>query len=862
VTEASDTVHRLVNGDITTAVDTISGLDEEQRRQLGTELTAYVRRHRDEWWFRWQATALAVAAVGCLPTAAQAAEVLGRRNISLLSTPAAPVIEVARRRGVTWLTDLAYRLAGRIDRESPGDNWWFIADLLTAEQAAPPTDDLFVLGWAVTASRPRDHEWGEALVDRMRRHPFLDVLAPRMFDVDGVGVQWAWTDQQSDGRSGMPLALAQLAAEGRLDRTMLLDGALGRMLRGERPAALRVFIGLHDALVPTGDEVRDRLPTYLRLLADGPSTAAALAQRTLRKLPDIDLGALLDTAPAVLGRPEKALVRAQLSWLDQLARRNRAQAARIAAVLAVAADHPAVDVADRAAALAAKHGHRVAAPAEVRHVGDALPPVPPPAAAPPPITDPDELAEEIAALFGGSLTDALGLERILDGLIRSATADRAATVAALTPVLDRAGVLAWSSRPEERFGGLGGVLRILAGSDDPAPPRSWQVLLSTWGQQQASGQRPTDPQQAVLRRLRRTRVAEIGRAVAGAGTAELAGAGTAELAGPGAVGLVAAPSLATGAVAPEELFDRLVRLGERQPWPADLTQALLRLPAVVDEPLAAKAAALGTPAGQALADWLRCGGLPRPHYRVVTAVRRRRQGSYDYWHDRLPTRRRVVEASVPHGMADQYGLLNVPARPVDIASSADERHWPAQLPGYRGLVAAYVLPLVAGSADLDEPGGGELLPMLAECTGETTPALDLAVAYGLAARHEADRVAAVDALLMLAAAGGLDAVAVGGHLGALTADKMITLSRVVQPLRDAAAAGAPLTTWRILAAALPPLLTVQPAPRGLPDLLALAAQTVAVTGVRIDLPGLADVAARGGSSRLVTEARRLVAAAR
>ncbi|MEU8264208.1 hypothetical protein AB0C02_26735 [Micromonospora sp. NPDC048999] len=76
-------------------------------------------------------------------------------------------------------------------------------------------------------------------------------------------------------------------------------------------------------------------------------------------------------------------------------------------------------------------------------------------------------------------------------------------------------------------------------------------------------------------------------------------------------------------------------------------------------------------------------------------------------------------------------------------------------------------------------------------------------------------------------------------------------------MRDVAQAGAPLTVWRLLAAALPALLAAPGPLRGLPDLLTLASETASATGVRIEVPGLADVAARGGSSRLVTEARRL-----
>ncbi|MFG1918348.1 hypothetical protein [Micromonospora sp. NPDC048898] len=154
-------------------------------------------------------------------------------------------------------------------------------------------------------------------------------------------------------------------------------------------------------------------------------------------------------------------------------------------------------------------------------------------------------------------------------------------------------------------------------------------------------------------------------------------------------------------------------------------------------------------------------------------------------------------------------------------------------------------------------GGAAILPLLAECGGDGGPAVDIALAYGLGARHESDRVAAVDALLMLAATGDLDAPQVGAHLGALAAVGDLTLTRTLQPLRDASAAGAPLSTWRLLAAALPALLAAPKAPRGTPDLLTLAAEAAGSTGTRADVPGLADVAARGGSSRLVTEARRL-----
>jgi hypothetical protein len=226
----------------------------------------------------------------------------------------------------------------------------------------------------------------------------------------------------------------------------------------------------------------------------------------------------------------------------------------------------------------------------------------------------------------------------------------------------------------------------------------------------------------------------------------------------------------------------------------------------------------------------------------------------------MPMQRVQVEVTPPDGFDDPLGLLTVTPAPIGTSYGSWAILWPAVLPGYRGLVAAHALPDVAGSADMGLRHGTAVLPLLAECTGDGSVALDVALAYGLGARHDADRIAALDALLMLAGAGSLDASAVGWHIGALGANGLLTLTRVIGPLRDAAAAGARLTTWRMLAAALPALVALPTPPRGTPDLLTLAAETATATAVRIDIAGLTDVATRSASSRLVVEARRLAKA--
>ncbi|MEO3779242.1 hypothetical protein ABGB16_20825 [Micromonospora sp. B11E3] len=487
----------------------------------------------------------------------------------------------------------------------------------------------------------------------------------------------------------------------------------------------------------------------------------------------------------VLLRPDKALVRGQLTWLDRLARR-----------------HP-----DRA----------------------------------------DELAEEVAALFG-SPWNGEPLERILDGLVRLAASDGPRVRDALGAVVDRRH---WSWHGEHHYdpcclcGDVVDLVAATVGMQNPARRGRWSALLAAVRRTARPAAEPalatTDPRVPAPHRLLRARLAEIGH----------------HLGVPGRPGLLAAPTSADGGLDPLALVERLAALGDTAPWHWDLSQALLRLPADADEAVAGKAEALGTPAGDRLAAWLRAGGFPQPVARVTTVERRARRSGYDWEYDSLPAQRVVVELRPPAGYDDRHGLLTVEPAPIGVGYSGWARLWPSVLPGHPGVVAAYALPGVAATADMDQRDGAAVLPLLAESAGPGGPALDLALAYGLGARHGHDRVAALDALLGLAAAGRLDAAGVGGHLGRLVAGQSVKLSRAIEPLRDAAAAGAPLSVWRLLAAALPPMLAAGTPPRGLPDLLTLATETATSTGVRLDVAGLAEAAGRGGTGRVVTEARRL-----
>ncbi|MGW5555840.1 hypothetical protein ACWER9_01265 [Micromonospora sp. NPDC003944] len=843
-----DLFEALDRGEVTTVGSALHALDEPARRALGDDLVVHVRQEDDIWLGR-RTTALAVAAVGTLSTATKVAALLGRRLVLLTDVDPEPVVAAARQRGVPWLADVAYRLAERLPRRRTWDGWHFIAALLLAEKVPPPTGDAFVAGWAQSLwwQRSSDGHRRAPLLDELRADPFLDVLVPRLFEVDGIGVDLGF----SGAGQPVPAALAALATEGRLDRAVLLDGVLGRLLRGDRPGALRPFLALHEQLRPGPDEVATRVSGYLRLLADGPGPVAGVAQRALRDAASqVDVDSLLDTARIVLGRPEKALVRAQLSWLDRVARHRPERRAEIAEVLASGTEHPAADLRDRAAALAQRHGHhRLAATVTVAVAGDELPPPVSPAPAASPITEVDELVEEVFGLLTPR-RPAATLERVLDGLVRLATTDRDRLATALLPVLRRGEVGAWDHMWSQ-FNvqvQLNGVLLAAAQPEAASRRDQWSSILS---QLLTRTLRPfrgrsavKPPHQSALTLVYCGRLAEIGQ----------------RLDGRDDPGLLAAPTGATGALDPIALYERLAALGDRPVWRWDLTQALLRLPAGVDEALADRAAALGSMAGDELARWLRGDTLPATVQQVVTVGRRERRHTYDFGYEGLPARRTLVTGTPPEGVADPLGLLTVPAHPIGRGLSDSSNLWPALLPGHRGLVAAHLLSEFASAAQENAKDAATILPAVAECAGAGGPALDLALAYGLCARHEVDRVATLDALLMLAAAGDLDPQGVGGQLGALAADGQVTPTRVVTPLRDAIAAGARLTVWRLLAAALPPMLAAPNPPRGTPDLLALGAETARATGVRIEVPGLADVVARGGTSRLATEARRLATA--
>ncbi|MBB2947646.1 hypothetical protein FB565_007417 [Actinoplanes lutulentus] len=911
-TDLDDLARRPAYGQITSR---LLAMSEAERLAFVAELDSGMPGGlaQDRWESRdhYPASGYALAVIACAPSAARAATMLTRRGMrdGWGEVPAARVTAIAAAREITWLADLGARLAVKLPaRDVWAGQWGFVAAMLDGSPSLAPRTEGFVRGWLThlhDSQGNRSHPTAEVFGSS----PYLDVLLPAVFETDGLGGALTgsyWTGSEWTAEPWFPGVVARLVAEGRLDRARILAATVDRLVRGDRPAWLRPFALLHDALAPTVDELAPAALDYARLLTEAPSAIAGLGQRALRVVDDaglLDVETVLETSGAVLLRTEKVLVKAQLSWLERVARREPDRVGEVVEAVAVAFGHPTFDVQERALTLIGRHIARVDAETVTRLVDAAaglggdlparahemfgvvlppsevagMPPVlvtpAPVASMPPPISDASELAAEIAALLHDET--AVVWERVLAALVALPAAG-VPLDGVLRPVLERYSFEltdpGWHGQLL-RTARLGDAMRAIVNpatsNDVPAPGALREAWLIGAGEQKSLRGGPG----SVLG----LRIREVADRFAAQPVAEL----------------MATPTAVNGSLDAAVLLERLLRAeaAGREPWPVDVEQALLRVPRDVDAEVVTRAAELTSVAGRQFADWLKGGGLPDPVSTRFEQVGK--DGRYAYG-GRPPVTRRVV-ARLDQARAGGEGTLleaglvnldrsNVPVYyPHDFSAPADITA--VVLPQHREVTAAWVLPALASLADMDQRGVGPLLPLLAECSGPIGPAMTLAVAYVLGARHDTDRLSAVDAFLILAAgedpidaadagAGRIDAAAgagggigaaagggggigagVGAELGSLCADGTLKLTRVVPGLADIHRGGAAGALWELILAALPQLLPH--APRGLPDLLQLATQVAGDLAARDLIPELAATAARPGSSRLTKEARRL-----
>ncbi|MEV0201711.1 DUF6493 family protein [Nonomuraea sp. NPDC050691] len=824
-------------GDVARTAQLVAGLDPAARKAVAAEMTEHMRkafRGGRPWWEgaqRHQIRPLIMVGAGCLGGPAAVAAWLFRREFRRRREDprdVARILGLVRDRPEAWRADLARRVAARV-RLPELQNWELAAALVRETGVEPGDDAAFMAGWL------RGLKAEPAVTD-----PLVPVLGPRIFESDGL----------SDGlTTDTADTLVRLTEAGLLEREAVLDGVVGRLLR-DGQNALPVLAYLHDQLDPGLDETAGRARDYARMLPAAPVVVAESAVARLRALDEagrLEEELFAEAVEALTFRPAPKLLRSVLSWLGVTAGPRAAGRADVALrALAEVIGHETLVLQERAVRLAVplapvageegREALREAAavlPAELREriaaaYGD-LPEDDEPAAPvlvaapapqlPPPIGSPGDLVRELTG-FRGSDDDPYTFERLLSGLAEWSHREPDTLREALRP---------WWEHPRHYYGvdvrNEAGDLLHRAFLAFASPKESRRIAA-------AGSARGGGPDCGPIERLYRRRALELVAPFER---------------GSGYPVLLATPTSGTGHVDPGTLLDRLGRLeaSRVQALPADLAQALLRLPREVDETTVARARTSTSDAGRACAAWMAGDRLPDPGVSCEPYTGRH------YWSTWSDVR---VTLTLPFAGSPVEGL-DAPSSGYHPDSLA---WWPLVLPSHRELAAAHLVPHVARTVD-SKTGVASVLCDLVRCDGPAGTATAYALAYGLGHADPAARSSTADALLTLAARGETPVEALGTALADLVTGGYVKLNRVSAVLGDAARAGAHEAVWALAERLLPALLPADgDRPRaGLADLMAAASTAARPANARAHLPALAAMASRKGSSRVLQEARRL-----
>lgn len=310
-------------------------------------------------------------------------------------------------------------------------------------------DDTYVL--AMISGLTGRFQGDRSKADLLRADPeLLDQAFWRIFEVEGNReVSLANIDRfQGPETQSWQEAVLELAADGTIDRQRVLDRTLAALAAGFPQYRAGWFSRLHDALLPTMDEIATRQAAYAGLLRSplGPTVTLALGALTA-----LDNAARLDDAltnaglAAAVHVPARTTANKAVRLAGRIMRRNTAAGL---STLAAALRHPHADVQSAALTELRRHGDP-SARAEVERQLDQLapstaatarqwlrltdPPTPGSATAVPdrphpvptaavpapviPITEPAELAEALAVLLAHPDDAELG-ERCLGAAAR------------------------------------------------------------------------------------------------------------------------------------------------------------------------------------------------------------------------------------------------------------------------------------------------------------------------------------------------------------------------------------------------------------------------------------------------------------
>ena len=822
-------VAELEHDDSDHVVSVLLDLTEGDRKALGPKARGWLTRGNPT---RVSSTHAALAVLATAKGWRQAmvgAEGLGWFHRASVDHHAVAILQA---RDETWLPDL---VGGLLEAEGSW-NWRLARELVRVGAVPAPDHPEYFRGTVRGASDGILREPRLSLVEELDADPGLvgDHLL-RMLATEGTGRLLAYHDtfeesthEHRPDHTPFPagtwrVALLTLVQQGRLDRGRLLDTVLAAPLRDWASADLTWFVGMHDALEPTLDEVLERQGTYVRLLTveHGPSVRTA-QRELLRLVPDrrLETEPFLAASRATLGRTDRASVAAHLRLLDKLAKAD--PDLDLADTVRVAEDHPRADVRELAARILRGIGAQVGPePGPSRFTP--VPPEPRPAAPPvEPISSADELAEVLLGLH--EEVDPLEMERAIDGLLRLAD-ERPLTWELLEKRASEATYYDDDPRIAARVLTLAWLTprrRVRDGE--------WPVVL---------GHTIYPPQPAAPQSL----VGALGR--------RLTAVAHAVRQGPHAS--VSLPGRADLTLDADELVRRLRRADRAHPvLELELVVALLRVPVedrgAVEVPRSLRGSAAVARAREGRA----------PHWvREVVSNERQRWDS---------TREVVVFRDVQGREGDAAaGILarSAPGRTVghEVDYGAYESPFEqtlglgaALLPHDHDVLAAHAHPYLHRDLSRDRACSVPVVDAIARARTPNGVPASSALVLALAAKDARGRTAAQDAILDLARHGVLDGVALGRQAALLMGDDVVVGQRVSGALADCA---------RASDAAVPPVLdalqeivTVLPGRRDAGPFLELTADLAERTGRTVDLPPELRALAEGKASSVLAKAAR------
>ncbi|MFC7586171.1 DUF6493 family protein [Nonomuraea antimicrobica] len=771
-------------GDVPGTVRFITELDASGRKAVAAELPGHVtRRGRAADWTEWsrEARPLLLAGVGVMSGAAAVTAWLCRREFRWGSggRESGQVLGLLRRRPVEWQADVARRLAARM-RLPELRHWQVAAELVRETGIEAPGDAAFMVGW-LQALRP-----STAAGD-----PLFAAYRDRLFDIDGLPEANLWELAET---------VMGLLGDGRLDRVAVVDALVRRLLR-DGPGAPVQLAGLHDRLDLDLDESAGHARDYARLLPAGPVAVADLALAQLRRLEEagrLEEELFAEALAALAFRPEKKLQRAAVSWAGDAVLRVSGRVDTVLEALSPIFTQDTLALQQRAVRLAVKlapqagpvgrEAVRQAAtelPDELRErvseaYGGGILAAPSPEAPvlavaqgpsmPPPIASPEELAHELTAL--GWRSDVYAYERLLSGLAEWSHREPDRLRAALRPW--------WQPFEPYQYGLYGseiheGLIEAVnrAFLAFAAPEHSREVTRESVKRRR----RPVEP--GPIDRLYLRRALELV---------------TPFEEGTGCPVLLATPTSGTGHLDPGVLLDRLERLAAAgvPALPADLAQALLRLPRAFAPDDVERAVRVPSEAGRVCAGWMRGGGPADPGVRVSVHRRRGHEGSD--WPE-LSAQLTPPDSGLPGTSGSGPGPSD-PRLLEEFRALYETKSghtytltwWPLAMPAHREFAAAHLSGYVQWSMDSSD-GQTRALAALVHGDGPLGAATAAALVCGMGHVNPADRGIATDAFLTLAARGEVPVPELAQAVTELVTADFVKLNRVVSVLDDATQAG-------------------------------------------------------------------------